>query len=320
MAITFKGPRQKLVNDWNSNLNGAIGSGDSTITVDDATGLPTDGKFRVKIGSELIECSGRTANAIAVLSRGIEGTTAEGHADGNRCECVLTASGLQRYLLENRATGYSEETLPSDGSPIPLNRSVDETGMIVTAADFTWVNQGLATITDSNGGFILKVPSVNGNNQRIVLLTAPSNPFRVVAKMRFGPGIQNGRAYMGLAFKASGNRLLTSLVQQNGFAVMGSWFDATTYNADVDSFTYWSGESFWVRMTDDGTNIFMQLSNDGNNWTVNSGTWWKQGRTAWLTTGPAFVGFYANSSDSGSNPSDADTSFIIESFFVEKLP
>ena len=55
--------------------------------------------------------------------------------------------------------------------------------------DFTWVNQGTATVTDRKGMAVLETPSVaSGENLRLLVKSAPATPYEItVAMMAFGP-------------------------------------------------------------------------------------------------------------------------------------
>lgn len=70
-------------------INGAIDSSVTTITVDETTGWASQG--RVKIDTEEIAYTGKTATTITGCTRGVNGTTAASHVDDS-----ITEEGIKR--------------------------------------------------------------------------------------------------------------------------------------------------------------------------------------------------------------------------------
>jgi len=85
-------------------LNGALTASVTTITLDDVTGFPREG--RVKIDDEIIEyCNVDTDNEeLEVCTRGAEGTTAATHADG----ATVTLRDIWIYHFKRPATLSSD--------------------------------------------------------------------------------------------------------------------------------------------------------------------------------------------------------------------
>ena len=317
MAVTKYGYHETLTNNWQSVLSGAITAGDTSITVADATGLPTKGFFRVKIESEIVLCNGRSGNVLSVASRGAEGTTAASHSSAVAITAPLTAGGLQKYLLEHRGTAFTEE---ATATAVPVNRMLDESGNVLTSASFTWVNQGTATGSDSNGGLVLTAPAEASTVLRAMTRAVPSTPYRFYTRLRIGPGIGTtpgvNAAHAGLCFYQSSSGKFVTLSARYGQALaMWRWTNTTTFSATVDTNMEFHGDRIWLMFEDDGTNFCGFFSHDGNNWTRDGSAWWQESRTAFLTTTSAdYYGLYINS---GSGL--AGEIFTFESFVVEQF-
>lgn len=312
MTVTTYGKREELVNNWIGSITSGLTAGSTTIPVGDGTGLPTFGDFRLQIGSELILCDGRTGNNVSVVARGIEGTTAASHLSGAEARAVLTAGGLEQWILDHWGHPFGDET---DGAP-PLNRITDETGTTLTSTDFTWLNQGSATITDDSGRLILKLPSENSDQIRGMELTPPSTPFHVYTKLHapIGTvGTPNDGTHGGLFFRASGGRLVV-LVWRNGNSLSLWRMNSTTsFSAVIDMDLEPNGHAMWLRLTDDGTDIKGAWSLDGANWSQVGSSWLEQGRLSWLPD-IAAVGFYGSSGNA-----ETDIPFVFENFVVEQF-
>lgn len=62
-------------------LNGAIDASQTTLVVDSASGFPTEGEYRIKIESEIINVTGGQGTTTWTVTRGVDGTTGATHAD-----------------------------------------------------------------------------------------------------------------------------------------------------------------------------------------------------------------------------------------------
>ena len=78
-------------------LNGALNSSDTTITVDSTTGFASSGL--VKVGLELCYYSGTTATTFTGVTRGIEGTIAIAHADNTHVFIPAAQFRNQLYTI-----------------------------------------------------------------------------------------------------------------------------------------------------------------------------------------------------------------------------
>ena len=76
-ASTWDG---ETADDATTTLNGAITNSATTITLTDASSFPSAGQ--VRIGTELINYTGKSGNNLTTCTRGVEGTAAAAHSNG----------------------------------------------------------------------------------------------------------------------------------------------------------------------------------------------------------------------------------------------
>lgn len=297
MAVTQVGRREQLVNAWSSTLSGDITNADTSIGVGDGTGLPTVGDFRIKIENEIILIKSRSSNTLTAVTRGAEGTTADSHSSGAIVRAYLTAGGLKTLLFDGRGTPFTPSAAANCG---PLCRLYGSDHTILTASSFTWLNQGTATATDTNGGIRIGMPSEASNAIRGLYIAIPARPYTLHAKLRFGPGTVAPGAnssHAGLFFYQSSSGKLVTLSARYGERVaMWRWTNTTTFSAVVDTAMDQNGDAIWLHFTDDGTSFKGYFSDDGNCRSYDGTAWFQESRTAFLlTTSADYCGIYANS-------------------------
>ena len=116
-------------------LDGSIGSGDTSITLDDASGFPDPtvftsaallGKFYISIdGKEIASYQGKTGDTLTTVVRGEKGTTAIAHSDGKKVsEIVVLGDGginpltaMLQILLSTGDFGQPSQNGPFDVLP-----------------------------------------------------------------------------------------------------------------------------------------------------------------------------------------------------------
>lgn len=296
MTVTQVGRREQLIDRWASTLTTTINDTDTSIVVGSGTGLPTVGDFRIKIEDEIIIIKARSGTTLTVATRGAEGTTAASHTSGVSMKAYLTAGGMKRLLLDARGAPFSEAATANCG---PLCRLYGSDHTILTASSFTWLNQGTATATDTNGGIRIGMPSEASNVLRGLYLAIPSTPYTLHAKLRFGPGTVapgTNSSHAGLFFyQSSSGKLVTLSCRYGEVNSMWRWTNTTTFSAVVDTAMGNNGDAIWLHFTDDGTSLKGYYSDDGNCRSYDAATWFQESRTAFLlTTGPSHCGIYAN--------------------------
>lgn len=157
-------------------------------------------------------------------------------------------------------------------------------------SEFSWLNQGGASLVTANGGVFLRAPATAGTNRRIRVKSAPATPYILTAIML--PAIVGATdagecllgfrdsTYEGMQFLMLGMRSgVTYLSVANVNSPTGSEFG--TYNGDLG--IHRSSPAIWLQLEDNGTTLYFRFSQDGQNFL----TVYSLGRTAepW-TNGP----------------------------------
>jgi hypothetical protein len=163
------------------------------------------------------------------------------------------------------------------------------------SGDFSWVNQGGASVTvDSRGHILLDAPSdgTGPGQMRVRVKTAPSTPYNI--KVCFDALLTNDSEFWaGLVFRDSGDGQMVS-VGTYGYdgglgLVVGHWTDHDTYAGTQVNLAYMANPRFW-RIRDDGTDLHAYFSLNGETWKE----FWTDTRTDLITSGPNQVGFFIN--------------------------
>jgi len=295
--------REQLANNSLTTLDGAHTSAVTTLTVVDGSVFPADGDFRIIAGDEIMLVTARSTNDLTVV-RASEGSTATDHAGGTAVRMILTADGLIQFMDE--ANRGQSGTYP--------RRFMDEAGVALTSADFSWVNQSTASVTDETwGGMTMKTPSVSAFNHRILVMTAPAAPWTLTAHVLFGPGYKSfgtDGSMMGiLAHENSTGKFLSNSLRIGKGCGAFKFNSPTSYSATLGtSFDYY-GDEMWLRLEDNNTNIISSISLDGINWL-------EQGSEARgsFPTGSNFdeVGIFVDS-----HTADAEALYHFNSFVLE---
>lgn len=291
--------RENFSNDAQDTLNGGINDSVTTLTVHDGSEFPAMG-FRLKIGNELLLCTSRASNTLTVV-RGVEGSTADSHSDSAVVTHVLTAGALVRTGRDN---------VPLWGSSAPVLNSLTSGGSLLTAASFSWTNQGGATLTDHNGTVTLRAPRSASTDWRLVHVAAPSPPYTVIAAfslllVRDLTG-SSGNPIAGLILRNSGSGTFHDLSFNTNSTTpfrFGSndWTDETTFaglSRVVVTNPLYMQSVHWMKVTDDGTDLTYSISPDGIEWI----TLLQHGRTA--LGAPDQIGFGMSNQQSGSGNFD----------------
>lgn len=171
----------------------------------------------------------------------------------------------------------------------------------ITAADntlFSWVNQGSATLSTNGGALLLSATASGVQDVKLRVMTAPATPYTFTALVQV---VLNGTdfATAGVAFRESGTgRLHVAGPIVNGTRqemISAKYFTPTSFSANYTVQRVQPSATWWLRLTDDGTNRIVSWSPDGLNFIqINSVS-----RTDFLTANQ--VGFYADSNTSN-NP------------------
>lgn len=142
----------------------------------------------------------------------------------------------------------------------------------VINADYTWVNQGGATVTDAGGGVILRAPTNAGNSARIRKKAVPGATYTIT--IGFIPTLitSTGTGFnAGFAWRQSSDGKLSTIAlvyaSNRWFFTVSKWDDATTFNSNYVVFPdiMLQGPMIWLRAQDDGANRIASVSFDGQN-------------------------------------------------------
>jgi hypothetical protein len=305
---------QKYSNSAQTTLNngGSLGAADVTVTVTDGSVFPSTGVFVVKINTELATIASRSGNVLTFAARGVEGTAAAIHVDGSIITSALSAGallGLSSAIVQ--AAAYSSIPaagqegnlfLPTNGMSLYRDNGSlwvphfpSHHGKEPIDGDFAWINQGGATTDTTQGGVYLNAPASGADNLRIRKKAAPSTPYTITAA--YLPAmIPMGFGGCGLCWRQSSDgKVIVFGTSNNGTTYLASWTqkwtNATTFSATYvmtfENMNWFWRDIVWVRLKDDGTTRFSQVSQDGKTWfTAHS-----VGRTDFMTADE--VGFWS---------------------------
>jgi hypothetical protein len=303
---------ERFANGGLSSLSAGIDDDDLSLTVKSAVGFPTGGNFRIVVDSEIMLVTAVQGKTFSV-TRAQEGTSAVSHDADAAVFHVLTAGALAQRDIEQFATGAigSRDAagqagrlyLPTEGfvhqdnglswDMMPLSRFTPP-----DSADFSWVNQGGATVAMSKGMMVLSTPGVaSGENIRAFVKTAPATPYEItVAMLALSPTYTtaSAMAQYGVCWREGGSGKL--LLYGPGMASYPTTFNytqmtnPTTVSTNVLQASMVASGIVWIRFADDGANRTVKISLDGFNWKPVAAP---QGRTVFLTADQ--VGVFANS-------------------------
>lgn len=207
---------------------------------------------------ELVQTRGTSTGA----GGGGDSTTTAAYASrpaaGNAGDLFLPSDG---FYLE-RDTGSAWEPW---GPIFPFTAPAN--------GDFSWVNQGSATVTTTNGGIHIASPS-NGSaqNLRLRVKTLPSAPYTIT--VGFIPLLHYAdfsQIVVGLRNSTNDDAVLVKFAN-NGQALQFSWEQWNSNSSGgVGSYIGAQGSQMlrgpivWLRFRDDNTNRILSWSSDGQN-------------------------------------------------------
>lgn len=291
--------RELFANTAQDVLNGAINNSVTSLTLNDASEFPTSGNFRIICESEWMLCTARSSNTLTVV-RGIEGSTAASHADQSTVAQVLTKDSIDRYGKDNVPL-WGENTIP------PLNKLVDTDGStLLTSSDFTWQNQGTASVSDLAGTITITAPATSGVNLRSLLRSTPSAPWTLIAAMRAIAMVDDDGTLspqFGLVLReSSSSKLITLGFNRQSTQPMRFAVDRWTNDTSAQSTTWkntkpiFHSNVLWLKIQDNNTNLIYSLGHDGVNWIdVLS-----ESRTAFMSGAPNQFGIMADNQGNSS--------------------
>ena len=290
--------RTQLANNVNTTLSSSATDVATSVSITSATGFPTFGDYYIAVGSEVMLVTNVSGTTLTV-TRGVEGTTAAAHASGAAVKIIVNASLLEEYFRDSYILGpsYARNSITNP-----------DTGLRLTASDFTWVNQGTATATDRDNSIILELPtSATTQQARGLFITAPSPPYSVVMGFRyFGPrggffgfapftrsvltlrrsGGANDGKMMSMSYMPRSDNPVKELLQ------VVRMTDENTVASEALSVDWHHGNQLvWYKIEDDNTDLNFSFSVNGKDFDeVHS-----ESRTSFISDAPNQVGFMLNS-------------------------
>ena len=289
---------EQYSNDAVTTLASTIDSSVTSLTVDSATNFPTVGNFRLLIGSELMLVTS-VSGAVFTVVRGIENTVALGHTAGDQVVLIVSTESFAR-LVADHVPMFGVETVPG-----PLNSLTDTSGVSVDSTDFSWTNQGSATVVDHPGAMLFSPPTGTGENLRILTKAEPSTPYRIYAALNMNNQVGSGATHGGLCFRESGTGKVKSIAMNtqtsspNGLNI-ANYTNPTTFSSwDIETPWSWSPYLTWLYLDNDGTDISFGVSSNGLAFIE----YFSEAKATFFTTAPDEVGFYMNVNNANIAPS-----------------
>jgi len=151
-------------------------------------------------------------------------------------------------------------------------------------ANFSWRNQGGASVVTGDYGITMIIPSTSNIHSREIV--APSTPYTITAGFTYATTTPSGGGSifgLGWANNAAGSYALLEVQQLfNAQAILTSskWTSGSVFSAHyLTNDFYFRGPIVWMQASDDGANRIVRFSADG----VNFITYHSVARTDFLT-------------------------------------
>ncbi len=268
----------------------------------DAGATPVDGDVLTWDGDQWVPAQPPNATTPAATTLSFVTTAAEGSLSN---ETVLGTGAIvaAAHASLPAAALAGRLALPSDGFTVERDTgsAYEVWGPVFpftppVNGDFSWVNQGGASVVESRGGIYLAGPASASQSFRLREKAAPSTPYVVTAA--FVPlNIGGSLNQAGIFFRenATGELVIFGVQSrtdnESGWRLhVHKWTSPTAFSATYVSLNApWMGNVVFLRIADNGTDRICSWSVDGQNWLVIHTV----GRTDFLTADR--VGFYVDS-------------------------
>lgn len=208
-------------------------------------------------------------------------------------DTVRTLTALQALLADNTSGDIS----PQDARDHLITSRLFS-GARPVDGDFSWVNQGSATITTAfDGTLVLTSPADTGTNLRCRVQSAPSTPYTITCELDYALLAVNYHA-VGLVFRQSSDGKLETFgpaTDSTSKLKIQRYNTATSFSANVTAEGL-VGYPRFLRIADNGTNRILSFSTDGTTFVQYA----SHGRTTFLTADE--VGFYVNGETNSGGP------------------
>jgi len=188
------------------------------------------------------------------------------HNSSNGGSLVNFGAGTKDVFITFPASGW--------GPVFPFTKPVN--------GDFSWINQGTASVAESNGGLLtndaicVTLPDEGGSySLRIRKKSAPSTPYTVTAAMLATYDVSDSAPlFYGIGFRQSSDGKCVVGMKGCYNSSSGDYLQWTKFNSPTSLSAayfgkFWSGYDSpvtWMRIEDDGTDRKFHLSADGVHW------------------------------------------------------
>lgn len=243
-------------NDSSGQFQYATLSAGSSLTVQEQDGSPAVSNVNtIKVSNATLTDNG--GGVVSVLTGGNSiSTTGFGSEPGS----PLTGD-LDLYNDGISVARYSGSAWVPWGPIWPLTAPP-------TVSNWTWVNQGSATATDSKGTIRLSAPATAGDNFRILKRSAPATPYTITALII--PEVHNAAFNnMGIGFRESSSGKIAFISVLNTASGAYSICSRNAASATSSQTVYTDQTGFhnhsplFLRIADDGANRIVSYSYNG---------------------------------------------------------
>jgi hypothetical protein len=251
--------KEQMANFGTATLNGSLTDAATSVPVSSATLFPTVGDFRIIVEDEVMLVTSVSGDTLTV-TRGAESTTNVAHDDAKAVAMVMTKGSIEETMKDwvnpyfNDASAYFYQLLSS-------------TDITLDSTDFTWDNQGSASVADTKEKIILTCDS-NGLSRRMFTrsYTAPWKVTVALSYLQLGATEGSTEVSLGVLDSAIGT---SKNIAISGVNLYGrQWTNSTTRTTDL--FTggenYGHGRIVWFQFEDDNVDHLFRISHDGRNW------------------------------------------------------
>ena len=284
---------EQFANQASANLNGAITSSATSITVQSEVNVPASGTFRVLIDSEYLQVTAVSGTTWTVV-RGDGGSTAASHLNNATVTLIVTKEAVNALVCiqaagtetsNRRVLNFINATVADNSGSarcditIPLSQTI-EAAWTTPPATSSWTgvdmtgnssSSSFGTFSASGPGVFLRATQVSGDWGDVVRMQYIGYSSNSTLIARVEPFI-TGQNYqsVGVGFYSSSSGKFSSIRftdNNDGGLQVDKWTSTTSYSAAYLSLppsqeVKWT----WVKLQDNGTNRIYSVSADGNNW------------------------------------------------------
>ena len=289
------------------------GGGGGSLTIEEVDGTPSvSGATKLILPNGTVSVSGTEATYTPAGGGGgapDDATYITETSNGTLSAEVLLSTVVEKaaYASLTAATRAGRLKFPTDGFSVlrDSGSALEPWGPLfpLTTPDdsgFAWINQGGASTDTTKGGIFLSGPATAVYSLRIRKKSAPATPWTktfclLAPQMNVRATADVGNC--GVLFRESSSGKLHSFSfwpranGGSGYYSSTKWASATSFSAHYVTINNPPPMPRFVRIGDDGTNRTIELSEDGQHWTL----FHSIGQTDFLTANE--YGFFVNAPD-----------------------